>query len=104
MRKVKIIPVNKVGYFHIWDSHDNAIIELEDGTLGAYDHYDIQFIDQPEDEQIQNIANAILQGLAQRNGWYWQGGGSRENLDGFLSSDFAKMYDEIISEFKKSKP
>ena len=104
MRKVKILSTNEVGYFHQFDMQNAAVIELENGTTKTIWAGDVQFIDSPEDRHIEDVAKAILQGLAQRNGWYWQGGGSRENLDGFLSSDFAKMYDEIISEFKKSKP
>jgi hypothetical protein len=82
-------------------------VELKDGSVINVQDLDIQFIDSPETEQraeFANTANAVLQGLAQRNGWYWQGSGIDENLTGFLPSDFAKMYYELISELKKHKP
>ena len=95
MRKVRILSENKFGYFHQFESHDCVIIELEDGTMSRYDYTNIQFINNPENEHLEdeqraefaNTANAILQGLAQRNGWYWQGSGIDENLTGFLPSD-----------------
>jgi hypothetical protein len=112
--------VEKEGLFHgfypsfdfIGSNHEIAsctvaVIEDKDGKILQLNTEVIHFIDNPEDEQcaeFTNTANAILQGLAQRNGWYWQGSGIDENLTGFLPSDFAKMYYELISELKKHKP
>ena len=106
MRKVEILHTGNppdIGYFHQFNTN-GAVVELIDGTFQIIPASYIRFLDSPEDELLHNTANAIIQGLAQRNGWYWQGGGINENLTGFLPSEYAKMYSELLLELKKQKP
>jgi hypothetical protein len=62
MRKVEL-PDQKIGYFHHIDSHDDFVIELEDGSICSFDQNYIKFIDKPEYEQLAEFAKAAMQGL-----------------------------------------